>query len=125
MAIVTPIKQRQFSPDIVRQGTPHRFAQQILAADGAVTLIEGEVFCTKGTALAATIAAPPVAMDGARLILISTTAAAHVFTSGTVGFNAKGSSGTITFTAAIGNAAFLIAYQGNWYTLALINATVA
>ena len=58
------------------------------------------------------------------LYIYSESAFAHVITSGTVGFNAKGSSGTATFGAARGNGVSLIARNGNWYVLAGANTGV-
>jgi hypothetical protein len=91
---------------------------------------EGVLMITKGTAIALTLA-PPVAGlpnasgdDGKVLRIVSTTAAAHVVTCSD-GFNAKGSSGTATFGAAIGNAATLVAYNGHWYNVAQAGITYA
>ncbi len=86
------------------------YAVQVISGDGAITIKEGTVYLTKGTAAAITLAAPTAGLpsaggdDGKELRVITTTAAAHVITSSVDGFNAKGSSGTATFTAAIGNA---------------------
>jgi len=44
--------------------------------------------------------------------VITLTAQAHVITDSVNGFNNKGSSGTITYTAAIGNSCDLEAYRG-------------
>jgi hypothetical protein len=98
---------------------------QVIPGDGAITIAHGTVVLTKATAAAITIDVPPVAMNGAQLVIISTTAVAHVITQGAVGFNAKGSSGTATFTTAIGNGAVLVAYNGNWYVPAKTNVTLA
>jgi hypothetical protein len=104
---------------------------QVLAADGAITIKNGRVVITKGTAVAATLAAPVAGSvqsggdDFKRLTIVSTTAAAHVITSPVDGFNAKGASGTCTFGAAKGNSVELQAYNGHWYTVAAIGNTVA
>ena len=89
---------------------------QVLSGDGAIQIKSGAVMITKGSIAAITIAAPTAgADDGKTIEAISTTAFAHVVTSGTVGFNAKGSSGTATYGAAKGNSFRIKAYQGNWY----------
>lgn len=62
--------------------------------------------------------------DGKELWIITLSAQAHVITSNTDGFNAKGSSGTVTFTAAIGNAVLLRAYNGHWFTIVKTGVTV-
>jgi hypothetical protein len=83
---------------------------------------------TKGSAAAITIAAPTdVVDDGKVLVLVSGSAYSHVVTSGTDGFNGKGSSGTITF-AGKGGRVILEANNGHWWTgvgTGLNGATVA
>src|SRR5262249_35010786 len=75
-----------------------RESLQVISGDGAITILEGTVVLSKGTAAAITLAAPTAGAqsaggdDGKVLRVVSTTAAAHVITSGTDGFNAKGSS---------------------------------
>lgn len=100
-------------------------AVETKANDGAIAIEPKTVFLTKGSAAAITLAVPSSGLNGTILTVIAGSAQAHVITQGTVGFNAKGSSGTITFTAAIGNAVQLIAYEGNWYTVSSRNVTVA
>jgi hypothetical protein len=68
---------------------------------------------------------PGVGQDGQILIISSTTAHAHVITSAVDGFNAKGSSGTATFGAAIGNSVTLLAYNGHWYAIVKTGVTIA
>jgi len=115
MPFESVIKQREWSPGSIHQGDAFRRPQQIMAANGAITLVDGEVFITKGSAAALTLAAPPVAMDGANLLIQSTTAFAHTITQTTPGFNG-GSTGSdvVTFGGAIGDALLLTAYQGVW-----------
>ena len=106
-------------------------ALEVWSNDGAVVTKDGDVIITKATAAALSLPAPtPGAAsaggdDGKIVRFISTTAAAHVITSPTRGFNKKGSSGTATMTAAIGNSFTVEAYNGDWYTGALINTTIA
>jgi len=110
-------------PNILN-GNPFPVPSLVMAGDGAITIAAGTVVITKATAGAITIDVPPPSMDFQVLTIISTTAAAHVITC-PMGFNAKGSSGTATFTAAIGNGLVLVAYQGNWYVPAKTNVTLA
>jgi hypothetical protein len=102
-------------------------AKQVLSADGAVTLKEGTCLITKSAdAVAGTLAAPTATTDDGKVLrIIATTAKAHVITGSVDGFNAKGSSGTLTFGGAIGDAVTLVAYNGHWYTSSLVNVTVA
>jgi hypothetical protein len=92
--------------------------------DGAIDLLGGGVaLLTKATAGAYTLAVPTV--NGIVLKVTAVTAAAHVITQGTVGFNAKGSSGTATFGGAKGDCCILVSYGGNWYSLSSTNVTFA
>lgn len=101
-------------------------AVTVISGDGAITIANSIVFLTKGSAAAITIAAPTdVTHDGIQIWVVTGTAAAHVITSGVDGFNAKGSSGTCTYTAAIGNAVLLIARNGHWYTAVKTGVTIA
>jgi hypothetical protein len=118
-----------FSPSskssvIAHQDIPFdlRHDVQVLADDGAITLKSGQVHLTKGSAAAITIALPD--HDGQELTIITETAYAHVVTQATDGFNAKGSSGTLTFTAAAGNAVVIVSRNGHWWTKSLLNVAV-
>lgn len=98
----------------------------VITGDGAITITPGSVHFTKAGAGAITIAAPTaVTHDGYVLVLVAGTAQAHVVTSATVGFNAKGSSGTLTFGGAIGDSAVIIARNGNWYVVSVKGVTIA
>ena len=98
-----------------------------IAGDGAITIAPSAMIkLSKGTAAAITLAAPTTTThDGYKVMVFSTTAAAHVITGSVDGFNAKGSSGTITFGGAIGDSVSLVAMGGHWYTTSKVNATVA
>lgn len=100
---------------------------QVLADDGAITLKHGVVLLTKGSALAATLAAPTATIDdGKRLIIIATTAAAHTVTQTTPGFNEGGTGSDVaTFGGAKGDSMVIAAYGGAWYVAALRNVTLA
>jgi hypothetical protein len=97
--------------------------QQVLSDDGAITLESGQVVITKAGVGAITMAVPD--HDGQRIVVFTATAYAHVITQATVGFNAKGSSGTATFGAAAGNAVELRSYGGNWYAVNVTGVTIA
>lgn len=115
-----------FTPDL-QDGSANAapVPTQVITGDGAITIASGTVILTKGSAAAITIDVPPLGMNGAKLTVVSDTAFAHVVTQGTVGFNKKGSSGTATFTTAIGNGMELIAYNGNWLVPYKTNVTLA
>lgn len=110
---------------VAHQGIPFDLIDdvQVISGDGAITIPSGTVYLSKGSAGAITIALPD--QDGQTITVITTTAQAHVITQATDGFNAKGSSGTITFTAAIGNACVLKSYNGHWYVPVKTGVTVA
>lgn len=98
----------------------------VITGDGAITIANGTVELTKGSAAAITIAAPTSGThDGIKIWVYAGSAQAHVITCSTDGFNAKGSSGTVTFTAALGNSVLLHAQSGHWYTLVKNGVTVA
>lgn len=100
---------------------------QVASADGAITVKNGIVVITKGTAAALTLAAPTATTDDyKRLTVVSTTAAAHTVTQTTPGFNNLGASGDVgTYGAAAGNTLVVIAYQGVWYTENAKGVTIA
>lgn len=106
---------------------------QVITGDGAISFAAGDqfVFLTKGSAAAITIAAPtagsPLAggQDGVMVTIVSETAFAHVITCSTDGFNAKGSSGTLTASAAANNWVQLIARNGHWRIIGNLNFTNA
>lgn len=99
---------------------------QLITGDGAITNKEGIVVFTKGSAGAITLADPTATTDdGKRMICIAGSAQAHVITNAADGFNAKGSSGTVTYTAALGNSCTLVAHAGHWYVVNNTGVTVA
>jgi hypothetical protein len=107
------------------------FNYNVASVDGAIALKSGSIFITKGSIAALTIAAPVAGApsaggdDGKELVIVTETAFAHVITSGTDGFNAKGSSGTATFAAAKGNGVTLAARNGHWWVISNIGVTIA
>lgn len=97
-----------------------------ITGDGAITIAPSSVFLSKGSAAAITLAAPTaVTHDGYIIRVVAISAFAHVITGSVDGFNAKGSSGTITFGGAIGDSVTLEAKGGHWYTVGKVNVTVA
>lgn len=101
-------------PYILRQGAPFQHNVEVESADGAIQSVAGGmVFITKASAAALTLAAPVA--NGCRLVILSTTAAAHTVTiAGGVG-GAGSSADVATFGAAIGNGLTLISYNGFWW----------
>lgn len=111
----------------VKQGQERIPPAQIASADGAITIKEGVVAITKGSAAALTLAAPTAGVDDyKKLSIVSATAFAHTVTNTSPGFNGAGAAGDVgTFGAAAGNAIEVIAYQGTWYTTNLKGVTLA
>lgn len=108
----------------VKQGQERVPPVQVLSANGAITIKEGLVLITKGTAAAITLAAPTAgADDGCQLRIRSTTAAAHTVTNTTPGFNnGSTASDVATFAGAIGDGFTIEAYNGIWYVTNVGNA---
>lgn len=120
------LKNQRFSPYNVKQGQARQRQAQDLSADGAITLIDGVVTLSKsGSAGAYTIPVPALTSNTGLLIITATTAQAHVITQSTVGFNGKGSSGTLTFGGAIGDSVQLLIENGNYYVVGKVNVTPA
>jgi hypothetical protein len=99
----------------------------LLAADGAITIKEGIIRITKGSAAAITLAAPTAAQEGTRMTITSGSAFAHVITAtglledGVTG----GAKNTATFAAFVGATCTLIAQNLKWHTESLKAVTVA
>lgn len=102
--------------------------RQVLSADGAITIKNGVVVITKGSACAATLANPTAGDDDYnQLEIVAASAFAHTISNAAgAGFNGGGAGSDIaTLTAAKGNTLRLRAYQGVWYVTGSINATLA
>jgi hypothetical protein len=103
----------------------------VIAGDGAISLPSGpgtvqQVFLTKGSAAAITVVAPTAVTDDGKIILVySETAFAHVVTCATDGFNAKGSSGTMTNAATADDYFMMVARNGHWRIIANVGFTKA
>lgn len=103
-------------------------AVQLITGDGAITVPsngESWVILSKGSAAAITIPVPTAAQNGTRIHVMTSSAYAHVITQATVGFNAKGSSGTATAATTFIGDLVLFAYAGNWYTFGRYLWTIA
>lgn len=111
----------------LKQGIERIPPSQIASGDGAISLKEGVVVITKGSAAALTLAAPLAGVDDyKRLTILSATAFAHTVTQTTPGFNNLGATGDVgTYGAAAGNCLVAWAYQGVWYTEQLKGVTLA
>lgn len=111
----------------VSQGTDFVGPIQVASADGAITIKSGNVFITKATAAALTLAAPTAGTDdGKTLTIIDTYGAAHTVTQTTPGFNAGSTSSDVgTFGGAKGDGLVLLAYQGVWLVVNNVNVTLA
>jgi hypothetical protein len=100
------------------------------AASGAIaipTYRTAKVHITYNGGAGAYTIADPVAVtdDGKEIEIFTETAQAHVLTDVTSGFNLKGASGTVTWTAAIGNGTKLTARNGKWIVAYKNGVTVA
>ncbi len=112
--------------DVTGNTSGLKLAEQILAADGAITILTGAVVITKGSAAAITLAAPTAGTDDEKVMIItSETAFAHVVTCSSNGFNDKGASGTLTFGGAKGDSCLLKARNGRWWVVSTRNVAVA
>ena len=98
--------------DVVFNGWP----QEVMSANGAVTLFSGIVVITKAGVCAMTLAAPAV-NDKRVLVFDSTTAQAHTLTI-TAGLRGAGSGADVlTWGGAIGDGITLYSYNGAWYVV--------
>ena len=97
-----------------------------LAANGAITIpaASADFYITKGSICVLTIAAPTAGTDDFKELTVwSETAFAHTITCVADGFNAKGSSGVLTFGGAAGDSVKFVARNGHWWTTATNNVT--
>ena len=89
---------------------------QVITGDGAITIRDGVVILTKGSAAAITLAAPTAGThDGIRIDIIAGSAQAHVVT--VTGMAAGSGQDVGTFGGAINDICSLIAYNAGWYIL--------
>lgn len=101
---------------------------QVAAASGAISQVTGVVAITAAGVAAMTLAVPiagPASaggQDGAQLTIVAITAQAHTVTTPANGLN--GTLHIATFTAAVGNAVTLTAYNGKWYATTLTGVAI-
>jgi len=96
---------------------------QAMTDDGAITIKNGIVTLNKGSAIAATLAAPAAADNGAMLTVYSLTAQAHTVT--VTGSPATTGDDVATFTNTIGNSITWRAYNQKWYVMGALGVDVA
>lgn len=109
-------------PFNLQYGAGVQVPTQNASGDGAITIPSGNVFITKGSAAALTLAAPQG--DGLRLAISSTTAFAHTVDLATSGING-GSADVGTFGGAAFDYVVLVSYNGHWYVESKLNVTFA
>jgi hypothetical protein len=101
--------------------------ETIITGDGAITIADGLVTLTKGSAAAITLAAPTAAQAGTVIVITAGSAFAHVVTAtglledGVVG----GAKNTATFAAFRGATITLVASQLKWNVVSKNVVTVA
>jgi len=90
-----------------------------MAADGAVPIQNGTVVFTKGSAIAATLAAPTAAQEGTIMRFVTGSAFAHVLTATALIDNGVtgGSKSAWTAAAFLGSSLTLLAYNLKWTVL--------
>ena len=94
----------------------------VYGQDGAITvpIQETKMAIAKSTAIALTLGAPSLAINGVRLNITSLTAAAHVISAAALINNGASGSpfSTITFPAFVGASLILEAWNGLWNVIA-------
>ena len=113
----------QFVPQVGTPAVPYQLPVASYLVDGAIDLVAGGIaMLTKASAGAYTLANPYA--DGAMLIIVSQTAAAHTITY-TAGFNGGTTARDVaTASAAIGNFLVLVSQGGIWWTMGNLNFTL-
>jgi hypothetical protein len=94
------------------------------SASGTITDRDGVITISKAGIALFTIDSPVAADDGRKLHIVSKTNYAHVITCDK-GFNAKGTSGTATFTNTKGTNVTLMAMDTSWYAINCQGVTIA
>ena len=103
------------TPTMVDNLTP---TGQVLAANGATNIVNGNIAITKGSAAAITLAAPTATTDDYKIItIVDTTGYLHTVTTPANKINSDSS--VITFSGVVGDLVRLMAYQGIWYEISL------
>lgn len=109
----------------VFQGTEYKLPVEVLTANGAITSKMGLVLLNKAGVLAATLASPTAGDDDGKVIhIVAMQAQANTVTL-TAGFNGGSTASDVaTFGGAIGDGMTIVAYNGVWYVLNLVNVTL-
>ena len=95
------------------------------SGDGAITISEGIVKITKGSAAALTLADPASGDEGKVITIVSTTAYAHTISNtGGSGFNAGGASKIKASYTGVGDTMAVVALGTKWYVLFSTPTTV-
>lgn len=95
----------------------------VMAADGAISIKNGPVIITKGSAAALTLVAPTAGVDdGKELHIVSVTAFAHTIT--TPANKINGNKAVATLGGAAGDNTTLLAYNGVWYQRGSTNSVL-
>jgi hypothetical protein len=104
-------------------GVPYKNPVEVIATSTAITAVAGGiVLITKADVAVLTLAAPY--KDGARLTIVSATAAAHTITN-TAGFGGGTTSRDVaTFGGAINDSIDLVSYNGVWWVVSTRNVTL-
>lgn len=107
----------------------HVDATQVLSGDGAITIKNGVVFITKGSAAAVTLADPTTGTDDGKVLeIIATTAFFHTVSNAAgSGFNGNGATSDVWSAggALTGQVALRVrAYLGKWYVVTTGDGTL-
>lgn len=98
---------------------------RVAAVDGAIAIdVDATILITKGSAIAATVAAPGASGIGRRLRILSGTDFAHVvtFTGGTLWDGTAGANTTATFAAVQGSAIEVVGVTAAKWNVVSLNA---
>lgn len=104
-------------------GLTHNYTTKAFATDGAIDIVEGVAELSKSASAGAYTLAQPTAGTGKILVLVSSTARAHVVTLGSGTWGNGGTNNKITFGGAKGDSAVIVEYGAYWYIISLHNAT--
>jgi hypothetical protein len=113
--------------DVIKYLANQTHPIRTLTADGAIPIKSGVVEIAKASAAALTIAAPTTAQNGTIMLVVNSTAYAHVvtFTGSTLYNGTSTAKTTATFPAYVGGGLRLLALGGKWYAHGYINVTIA
>ena len=106
-------------------GTQAAAAPPSYAADGALTLLPGVSFLSKGSAGAYTLASPALYQNGMVMVIAASTAFAHTITYTPGFFGTTTSSDVCTITGAVGDNLVIYAQNGVWRVISTRNCTIA